>query len=251
MEEVESGLGRRREQGTGRQVVVDKDVLCCQWICEQGAMTVDQLHRAVWGRGGESKCSRYAYERVQFLEREKFLEAVRTSYSLKSFFRPTKKAQEIVSVRGDGVSIVPVTLVPTNEIPHVDILTELRLALIRADRVESWKTDRMLLLDSEFPKSRFEVSIPDVIWTTKDSKRRIAVEYERSRKGRRRTLVKVEALSRELARADRAFDMVLWIAAPGAYSDLAATLKNHPDQQLRKLNEFLEEIGQPKINFKR
>lgn len=241
-------LGKKNVVGSeakSRCVIVDRDVKCCQWVCEQGAMTVEQLYRAVWW-SAESRSSSYAYERIQFLEREGFLEGVKTPYSLKTFFRPTKKTQALVSSRIGEVRPVPVSLVPSNEIPHTDVLTELRLAVIRAGRLGSWRTDRMLNIDPEFPKHRFEVAVPDVIWTTKDSKRRIAIEYERSRKGKRRTQVKVEALSRELARADRAFDLVLWIGAPGAYQDLSLLLKNHPNQQLRRLDEFLAEIGQPK-----
>jgi hypothetical protein len=53
---------------------------------------------------------------------------------------------------------------------------------------------------------------------------------------------KVEAFSREIARADRVIDLVLWVAAPGAYQDLEGILKTHPEQRLRTSEEFLSEI---------
>jgi hypothetical protein len=224
-------------------VVTDRDLLALQWICEQGTMTVNQLWRAVWWSDA-SKGPRYAYERVLFLERAGFLEKVKTPYSLKSYFKARKRAYNLLSTRAVGVCLIPTQRTPLNETLHVDGLTEMRLAVFKSGKLKSWITDRMLLVDPTFPRERFEITVPDAIWTTQESERRIAVEYERTRKGRSRIKAKVDAFERELARGDRRIDLVLWVAGPGSYQDLKAVLVNHPKHQLRSLSEFLMELNQ-------
>ena len=93
------------------------------------------------------------------------------------------------------------------------------------------------------PRERFEITVPDAIWTTQETQRRIAVEYERTRKGRSRIKAKVDAYERELARPDRMIDLVLWVAAPGSYQDLKVVLTNHPNHQLRHLSQFISELS--------
>ena len=34
-----------------RGVVTERDTVAMRWVCEQGAMSVDQLWRAVWNKG--------------------------------------------------------------------------------------------------------------------------------------------------------------------------------------------------------
>ena len=137
--------------------------------------------------------------------------------------------------------MVPLASPAINEIPHADRLTELRLATLHAGKCVSWKSDRELAIDPAFPRERFYGLIPDAVWTT-PSDRRIAVEYERTRKGVARVRSKVETFSRELARPDRVFDLVLWVAAPGAYQDLAGILRTHPSQRLRRFEQFTAEL---------
>lgn len=225
-----------------RGIVTERDLLAMSWICEQGCMTVDQLWRGIWWND-TSRGPRYAYERVLFLERAGFLEKVKTPYSLKSYFKARKRAYNLLSTRGEGVSLIPTQKAPLNETLHVDGLTEMRLAAFRSGKVKSWITDRMLLVDPTFPRERFEITVPDAIWTLKESERRIAVEYERTRKGRSRVKAKVDAYERELARPDRRIDLVLWVAAPGSFADLKAVLVNHPKHQLRTLHQFLLELN--------
>ena len=121
----------------------------------------------------------------------------------------------------------------------------MRLAAFRNGKIKSWITDRMMLVDPTFPRERFEITVPDAIWTTKESERRIAVEYERTRKGRSRVKAKVDAYERELVRPDRRIDLVLWVAAPGSYQDLKTVLVNHPSHQLRTLQQFIRELAVP------
>ena len=228
-----------------RGVVTERDVGAIRWICEQGAMTVDQLWSAVWNEAGHSSSPRYSYERVLFLERAGFIEGVRTPYNLKTYFRATKRGYALACGHSQGTPLIPRARPHSNEIPHVDVLTQVRLAVMRSGKCGGWKTDRMLQVDPSFPRTRFEQAIPDAIWTTLAKGRRIAVEYERTRKAQVRLKKKVEVFARELARADRLFDLVLWIGAPGAYQDLAMVLKHHPGQRLRSLQEFLEELKDP------
>lgn len=223
-----------------RGVVTDRDGLACHWICEQGAMTVDQLWQAVWW-SKNSTSPRYAYDRVLFLERSGFVEPIRTPFSLKSYFKATRLGQELALSRQGSSELVPLASPRVSEIPHVDGLTGVRLAVLRAGRLTTWKTDRVLGIDPSFPRQRFYSHIPDAIWTTPSGKR-VAVEYERTRKGVTKLRQKVEAFEREMARPDRAMDMVLWIAVPGTISELKTVLSSHQKQQLRTMDQFLVEL---------
>lgn len=217
-------------------IITQRDIKACLWICEQGCMTVDQIWRAVWWSDA-SRGPRYAYERVLFLERAGYLMRVTSNHSLKSYFRATRIGQELASTSEDAQGIVPLASPATNEIPHAHVLTELRLSVLKYKRCASWKSDRVLVNDLNFPRERFFGIIPDAVWTTPSGKR-IAVEFERTRKGIFRVRQKVEALSREIARADRVIDRVLWVSVPGAYQDLEQVLKTHPGQMLRTIVEF-------------
>jgi hypothetical protein len=181
------------------------------------------------------------------LERAGFLEKVKTPYSLKSYFKARKRAYNLLSTKGEGGRYIPTQRTPLNETLHVDGLTEIRLAAFRSEKIKNWVTDRMLLVDPTFPRERFEITVPDAIWTTKESERRIAVEYERTRKGRSRIKAKVDAYERELARPDRRIDLVLWVAAPGSFEDLKAVLVNHPNHKLRTLSQFLSELTSKRV----
>lgn len=203
-------------------------------------MTVDQLWRAVWWSDA-SRGPRYAYERVLFLERAGYLDRVATDHSLKFYFRATRQGQELVGTSDEAQGMVPLASPAINEIPHADRLTEIRLSVLRAGKIASWKTDRVLAIDATFPRERFYRLIPDALWTTPSGKR-IAVEYERTRKGVARVRTKVEALSREIARPDRAIDLVLWVAERGAYQDLESVLSTHPAQRLRTFHQLVTEL---------
>lgn len=234
----EPGVRTRKSKLAG--VVTRRDVVACQWVCEQGAMTVEQLWRAVWW-SPESNSPRYAYDRVAFLERAGFLTPMRSSYSLKTFFRATKSAQELAGSRGENNGLIPLHSPPITEIGHADGLTELRLAVIRTQPEAIWRADRALAIDPAFPRERFYKHVPDAIWTTTSGKR-IAVEYERTSKAASRLRLKVETFSREMARADRVFDLVLWVAVPGTFLQLQTALKTHPTQRLRTLDQFMNEL---------
>lgn len=221
-------------------VITKRDRIACRWVCEQGVMTVDQLWRAVWW-SPESNSPRYAYDRVSFLEQAGFLQGVRTSYSLKTYFKATRIAQELAGESGEGVTLIPLHSPPINEIGHADGMTELRLAVQKSQRSTSWRPDRVLVIDPTFPRDRFYSHVPDAIWTSPKGSR-IAVEYERTRKTASRLRLKVETFSRELARADRAFDRVLWIGVSGTMPGLTAALASHPGQTLRTMDQFFSEL---------
>ena len=228
-------------------VVTERDRIACRWVCEQGAMTIEQLWRAVWW-SENSNSPRYAYVRVLFLERSGFLEKIRSPYSLKSFYKATRTGQEAAQSDLTTQTPVPLQSPPISQIPHSDLLTELRLLVTRAGKVKNWKTDRVLVLDPTFPRERFYSHVPDAIWTTPSGKR-VAIEYERTRKGIFRIRQKIEAFSREMLRPDRAFDQVLWIGAPGGVTaDLERVLATHPNQILRSYENFKSEILLPPLH---
>lgn len=225
-------------------VITERDVKACRFVCEQGVMTVEQLWRACWW-SPESNSPRYAYDRVLFLTRAGFLEGMRSPYSLKTYFKATRLAQELVSSAGEGVNLIPLATPPINEIGHADGLTELRLAVQRSQPAATWRSDRVLVIDPSFPRERFYSHVPDAIWTTPKGSR-IGVEYERTRKVMSRLRMKVETFSREIARPDRAFDLCLWIGVPGTMQTLMKVLASHPAQRLRTMDQFLLELKSSK-----
>lgn len=223
---AKQGVGSRQKQKIVRGVVTKRDASACRLVCEQGVMTVDQLWRAVWW-GPDSNSPRYAYDRVSFLEHAGFLKGMRSAYSLKTYFKATKQAQELAGqMGGEGSGLVPLASPPVSEIPHSDGMTELRLAVMRAQLTALWRTDRVLMIDPSFPRERFFGHVPDAIWTTPKGTL-IAVEYERTRKTASRLRMKVEAFSREMARPDRAFERVLWIGVSGTMLYLQQNLSSH------------------------
>jgi hypothetical protein len=156
----------RRKVGALKGVITEREVLAMQWVCEQGLMSIDQFWLAIWW-SQTSNGPRYVYERILLLERVGFLEKFKTPFSQKFYFRPTKKGIDLACTRvGDG-SIIPSFQTPANQLPHVDLLTELRLVVSQVDKIGSWATDRVLMADPEFPKDRFHISVPDVLWVTK------------------------------------------------------------------------------------
>lgn len=225
-------------------VITKRDVKACRFVCEQGVMTVDQLWKAVWW-SPDSNSPRYAYDRVLFLTRSGFLEGMRSPYSLKTYFKATRFAQELASQAGEGESLIPLATPSLAEIGHADGLNELRLAVSMAQPTALWKTDRVLVIDPAFPRERFYSHVPDAIWTTPKGSR-IAVEYERTRKVMSRLRMKVETFSREIARPDRAFDLCLWIGVPGTMPTLTKVLASHPAQRLRTMDQFLLELKSSK-----
>lgn len=231
---------QRNVKNQAAKVITKRDAMACRWVCEQGVMTVDQMWRAVWW-SPKSNSPRYTYERVLFLERAGFLQGVRTAYSLKTYFKATKRAQELAGTAGEGTSLIPLHAPAINEIGHADGLNELRLAVFRAQPAASFRPDRVLMIDPTLPRERFYSHVPDAIWATPKGSR-IAVEYERTRKTVSRLRMKVEAFSRELARPDRAFDRVLWVGVPGTMSVLTQALNSHPGQTLRTMDQFFAEL---------
>jgi hypothetical protein len=208
-------------------------------------MTVDQLWRAVWW-SPDSNSPRYAYDRISFLERAGFLQGVRTAYSLKTYFKATKRAQELAGTAGEGQTLIPLHAPALTEIGHSDGVTELRLAILKSQPEADFRPDRVLVIDPSFPRERFYSHVPDAIWTTPKGSR-VAIEYERTRKTLSRLRAKVEAFSREIARSDRAFERVLWIAVPGTQSVLTQALASHPGQILRTMDLFCSELKAKKV----
>ena len=230
----------RSKVAISKGVITERDVLALQWVCEQGLMTIDQFWRAIWWNQ-KSKGPRYAYERILLLERNGFLEKIKTPFSQKFYFRATKSGIGLASDRMQDCSIIPIFQTPSQQIPHVDLLTELRLIVSQAEKIGSWATDRVLMTDLDFPKDRFHISVPDVLWVTKKG-RRIAIEYERTSKAISRVRAKVQSYERELLRQDSLIDLVLWISSPVTHKTLSSLLVGKSKQRLRTFNELKMEL---------
>lgn len=235
--------GRRRSFAEITGVITDRDLECLAWVISQGVMTGDQIYRAIY-EGSNTKSSRYAYKRIQFLESSGYLESIRAPHKRDRFLKGTRAALRLLSVK--NYPDLPGSLcTPTiSEFPHAEVLTDIRIAILKSGRHSNglwWRGEGVLLQDSTFPKERFRDLLPDALWTTKGGQR-IAIEFERARKGITRVRKKVEALDQELRREDRVFDMVLWVAVDGSYRDLKLALQNRDTQVLRSIPEFLSEL---------
>lgn len=236
---LEAGVGkqnRAKEQSSEfRGRVTEKDQQALRWIAEQGIMTVDQLWRGIW-KTGEMKSSRYAYLRVQFLSQLGWIKKGRSPYLMGAHCVLTKKGASFLAGTRLG-SCLPVGSVPVSEILHFYFLTEARLRLTELNRVVSWKTDRVMAVDPLLRGSRIFKYLPDALWTDANGIR-TAIEYERSRKGKTRLKLKVDAFALELIRPDRLFDQVLWIAEAGPMQDLRKVLGPRTQQILKTPDEW-------------
>ena len=162
----------------------------------------------------------------------------------------TKLGQSYLFSQNIG-NVTRVLSVPSNsEIPHAEILTEIRIAIQESGKHGDslwWRGECLLSEDDEFPKERFRDLMPYAIWITKSS-RRVAIEFERARKGITRVRKKVEGFELELNRQDRVFDRVLWVAVDGAYRDVKKAISNRETQTLRTVGEFMSELKGEQTN---
>lgn len=240
-------MGRELKQKSNRTrvngIVTERDSLALSWVISQGVMTVDQIYRAIYSSEVVGS-SRHTYRRVQFLEDAGYLTSVTASYKKERFLKATKRAQHLLEMQ----SVPDVTRslhIPTlAEIPHAEVLTEIRIAIAKAGKHGDglwWRSEGSLLEDDSFPAARFRDLMPDALWVTKSGKR-VAIEFERTRKGITRVRRKVEGLDSELNRSDRAFDVVLWVSLDGAYRDLKSAIGARDTQMLRTVTEFLNEL---------
>lgn len=233
---------KNKESVTG--VVTARDLKALHWVLHQGVMTVDQIYRAVYA-ALSTQSSRYAYKRVQFLEKAKYLTSVSSPHSKHRFLKVTKSAQGLLLARGVRDVTRNLYVPSVVEIPHSEVLTEIRIAIQESGKhmagEEWWLSEGTLLEDTGFPKERFQDLMPDALWLTRTG-RKVAIEFERTRKGISRIRKKVEGLEKELGRTDRAFDRVLWVSLEGAYRDLKSALGARESQTLRTVSEFLEEL---------
>ena len=224
--------------------MTERDELALSWVLSQGVMTVDQIYRAVYA-SDSVKSSRYAYRRVQFLEESRYLFAVHASHKKERFLKATKRAQALLALKAypDVTRILHSPAL--SEIPHAEVLTEIRIAIAKSGKHGEgvwWRSEGSLLEDPSFLNERFNDLMPDALWVTK-SGRRIAIEFERTRKGIIRIRKKVQGLDRELIRGDASFDLVLWVAVDGAYRDLKSVLlEDRPKHTLRTVAEVLKEL---------
>lgn len=243
---LESGFNKSRQIRVSvvSGVVTDRDTRALSWVIEQGVMTVDQIFRAVYA-SETTKSSCYAYKRVRFLEDSKFLVSVSSPDRKERFLKASRHAQKLLSAKGvEGVTRTLNT--PTlSEIPHASVLTEIRIEILKSGKHgvgQWWRSEGSLLEDDSFPSARFRDLMPDAVWVTKSGKR-VAIEFERTRKGITRIRKKVEGLDLELNRSDRVIDLVLWVAVDGGVTrDLKSAIGTRDTQELRTVDEFLREL---------
>ena len=227
-----------------RGVVMSRDIEAVRLVLEMGAITVEQAYQLVWKIDG-SKGSRYAEDRMLFLTRSQFITRVKTPYSKRYFYKGTRQGLDLVQSQCPDFCLTTLAPVSIPEIPHVDGLTNLRAAIKMSGRfkegVKWWQSDRELRVDPIFPKERMWDAIPVALWITK-SGRRIAVEFERTRKGSTRLLAKVTRLDQELNQADSAFDLILWVSSPGAAADLKRVINGRAKHEFRLMPDMMAEL---------
>ena len=78
-----------------RGVIVSRDIEAVRLVLEMGVVTALQAYRLIWWNK-DSKGSRYAEERMLFLERAQFLTRVQTPYSKRLFYKGTRQGLELV-----------------------------------------------------------------------------------------------------------------------------------------------------------
>jgi hypothetical protein len=218
--------------------ITKKDLKALQWIAEQGAMNVDQLRKVFYG----GKTNRWAYQRLAELLSLNLIEKIEQCYFNQAFYRITPKAHNLLcSPSINPIKIVPMQRLKEIELPHYSALTDIRIHVERSGKVVSWTSDRVLALDPTFPKNRFKETHPDAMYVTK-SGRRMAVEFERTKKSRKRVLSKIRAYIEELMRKDRFVDFVVWIVTTNAQQEAYSLARVSNAQKVLTLDEFKNEI---------
>ena len=225
-------------------VVMSRVIDAVRLVLEMGVVNVDQAYRLIWWKDG-SRGSRQAEKRMLFLERSQFITRVQTPYSKRCFYKGTRQGLDLVQSQCSDFCLTTLAPVSIPEVPHVDGLTNLRAAIKMSGRfkdgIKWWQSDRELRVDPNFPSVRMWDAIPDALWITK-SGRRIAVEFERTRKGSTKLLAKVTRLDQELNRSDSAFDLILWVSSPGAAPDLKRVIHGRANHEFRLLPDMMTDL---------
>ena len=114
-------------------VVTERDLQALSWVISQGVMTVDQIYRAVYSSETVGS-SRHTYRRVQFLEDAGYLTSVIAHHKKERFLKATRRAQQLLGMKGVA-DVTRALHVPTiAEIPHAEVLTEIRIAIAKSGK---------------------------------------------------------------------------------------------------------------------
>jgi hypothetical protein len=220
--------------------VTPKDLKALQLVCDQGAVTLDQLWSFVW-KVDDSASKKYAYSRTQTLIDHGLLRVTYAPLTRYRFLLSTAKGRNTVASATHKP--VPDHCPRPAELLHAERLTDIRLLLTRSRRLQDWQSDRVLVLNQVFPKDRFREYLPDAVWVNHKGAR-VFVEYERTQKSKTRVQQKVEAYTREIARADRFADHVLWICEPPSLPSITKAVNGNSKHTVRSYIDFKTELEQ-------
>jgi hypothetical protein len=219
--------------------LTERELRAIQLACEQGVVTAEQLWHAVW-KGQKQVTKNYTYKRLKRLLKCQVLDAYKSPINRRLYFAAAPLGRlHLEAARGIRA---PEYIPPSIQFRHAERLTDIRLAIERAGRLASWATDQMLLIHPSFPRDRFRGYVPDALWVT-PTKSRVLVEYERAYKGPARLRQKVEAFSREMARADKFMDHVLWIGEEDRAVELRKVISGDNRHTVRTFSEFEAELA--------
>ena len=221
--------------------LTDRDAAALRLLLEQGVSTVNQLWNAVW-RSDKSSSSKYAEDRLLRIHRAGYLILERSHILKAGLYRPTLAAYELMVAR-DGTSYPrPLARLNHNEIEHSLRLTELRLTLQRAGRIRSWKSERVLMMESLLGGGSYHAKrdrYPDAIWHSA-SGRRILIEVELSEKSNLRLKNKID---RYQSLVGKEYDAVLWLVGhPSIQKSINRLIGSDKTQKTELWSEFLKQF---------
>ena len=228
-------------QQTSGFILTDRDAAALRFLLEQGVSTVDQLWRAVWWKP-ESGSSSFAKKRLVLMHRAGYLILDRSHILKAGLYRPTLVAYELMTAR-DGIAYPkPLARLNHNEIEHSLRLTDLRLTLQRAGRIRSWKSERVLMMESLLGGGSYRAKrdrYPDAIWHSA-SGRRILIEVEISEKSHLRLKNKID---RYQSLVGKEYDAVLWLVGhPTIQKSINRLIGSDKNQKTELWGEFLEQF---------
>ena len=232
---VEIRTGRGKKSGW----LTANDRGCLEFIGEQGTVTIDQLWRSLLSAEKKTRSLRHLYRRVEFWQEQGLVQSFTEPGSKRLYLKLTRRAVSAVSTL--SIKQLPFPAPPKSELAHTLALTEFRLAAVALGKVARWVSDRSLRTDSSFP-TRLGNYCPDAYWVT-PSGRRIFLEYERTRKTKARRREKYEHFAREMGRADKSMDMVVWIADGACLEMLESIVRIAPNQKVFSTQSFFAELG--------
>ncbi len=243
--------GRRTPRGERGLRLTEREVAAIEFLLDQKCASREQVYRAIW-KDQVSKSSKYAWDRLNLLERHGLIRSIRVHTRAALYYLVTAKGVRALELlQPDALISPPIRTVHYQEFEHDDRVTECRLLLEEKAFVSAWKSERRLLAEllQEAEGNRRESlkfiakgRLPDAIFQFQDGTTR-AFELELTPKSKARYRAKVVEYIQKIESKQVDFVGVLFVpcsrrifeALSDVTRDVSTLFKVIPYEQLREI----------------